>query len=290
MKIFILPIPEHLRPRSQMFKYPNHNKDYGVEQDFYSYLYRNNGLLTDDPQNSDWHYLPVFWTRWHINHGYAKQGLDDLKDVINNCILDDQKTFTICQYDDGPLIELGKSLVFLSSRKTGEGVDIPLISSPHRIPWKKPQKRYLASVIGRLNTHPIRQEMARSLEERTDIIIKDGNYGTRFFKSNILRSYVSLSPRGYGGSSFRFFESMQMGVSPFLISDLDTRPFKSKIQWDSMTFYTESANNIATILDSCSIANLLERGVNCKFFFEEYLGYQKWCKLVIDELEERKIS
>jgi hypothetical protein len=58
MKMYILPVDKSLQPNSATFRYPAHNKDYGIEQDFLSYLLKHKELIVDIPEESDWHYLP----------------------------------------------------------------------------------------------------------------------------------------------------------------------------------------------------------------------------------------
>ena len=184
--------------------------------------------------------------RWHINHEYGLYGISELQKE-DQLIIDENKTFTICQYDDGPVVDLGKSLIFLSSRKNYNGIDIPLLSSPHKKPFIKPSKKYLCSFVGRKSTHPIREIMFQQLN-RGDVFLYDGDNGSRFFVKKTLESYISLCPRGYGGSSFRFFESMQLGIVPFLIGDIDTRPFKRFINWDEISFFSDSTSLIENLI------------------------------------------
>ena len=280
-----------LRPSttSRTFRYPPHNKDYGVEQDFYEFIRKNNIYVTDSLRSADWHYLPVYWTRWHLNHNYAKDGLDELQKAVDKCIINSKKTFTICQYDDGPVVNLGKTLLFLSSRqKKINGTDIPLLCSCHRKPFFGWRKKYLASFVGRLHTYPIRTKMVEKIYKRKDIFIYDGNKGSSFFVRKILESYIALCPRGYGGSSFRFFEAMQLGVVPYLIGDIDTRPFKKFIRWDNISLFSSSSCNLNRTLDSLSKNNLVIMGKQAEKEYQEKLDYQKWCKLVLKELEVLK--
>ena len=288
MNIYIIPIEEKFRPKKQRFKYPAHNKDYGVEQDFYKYLLKNKHLIVSDPKNADWHYLPIFWTRWHLNHNYGKEGLNELQEEISKKILDENKTFLICQYDDGPVVNTGKAIQFLASRKSDIGIDIPLLSSKLKKPLFPINKKYLASFIGRIITNKIREEMGEEISKRNDIFMFDGNMGSRFFIKNTMRSYISLAPRGYGGSSFRLFESMQLGVVPLLIGDLDTRPFKKFIDWGKISLYQNNTKNLNSLLDNLRKENLLEMGTESKEIYKNELGYQKWCKYVLKELENLK--
>lgn len=286
MKIYILPVAPELTPNNQPFKYPQHNEDYGVEQDFYFFFKNNLDIFTDDPNNADWHYLPVFWTRWHLNHDYGRTGLEKLQKHVDNTILDSKKTFTICQYDDGPIVNIYNTVVFLASRKSNEGHDIPLLCSPHKTPFIKPRKKFKASFIGRIATHPIRRSMQDALINNHDFFIYDGTFKTSKYVKKILESYISLCPRGYGGSSFRFFESMQLGVIPFLIGDIDTRPFKKYINWKEISFFTENVDDIITIIEKKDKKDLISMGLKCKEFYYHNLIYQKWCKYIIYQLKE----
>ncbi|MFW9874999.1 MAG: exostosin family protein, partial [Candidatus Thorarchaeota archaeon] len=285
MKFYILSVEAKFQPDLVKILYPNHNDNYGIEQDFLRYLQKNKYLVTEDIKSADWHYLPIYWTSWHLNHNYGKEGLVELQESVREFIVDDDKTFTICQYDDGPLVDIGKTKIFFGSRKKNKPFDAPLLCRPHRIPILKPKKKYLACFVGRVSTHSIRQEMADLLKQRADIFLYDGNNGSRFFIRKLLESYLSLCPRGYGGSSFRFYESMQLGVVPLLIGDIDTRPFKEFINWDEVSLYLKSPKNLEALLETLDRSNLLKMGKKASIFWKRELSYQRWCKYVIKELE-----
>lgn len=284
MKIYIIPVKEKFQPKSQAFRYPAHSADFGVEQDFYEFLLKNPALTTLNKKESDFHYLPIFWNRWHLNHDYGKDGLAELQKEFDEVVTEKTKTFTICQWDDGPLINTGEIILFLSARKTEVGIDIPVLCSPHRRPFFMPSKKYLASFAGRLENHPLREKMASVLKDKLGVQISLPG-STRFFVRQILSSYVCLSPRGYGRSSFRFFEAMQLGVTPFFISDIDNRPFKKFILWDTMSMYTDKPEKIMSIIESHTIEDLVLMGKKSMEFYNEHLRFGKWCKYVIKELE-----
>jgi len=296
MKIYILPIDKRFQPESQKYMFPKHNKDFGVEQDFYNYLLASK-MIVNNPQEADWHYLPIFWTRWHVNHDFGQYGLEELQKEVSRVILDDKKTFTICQYDDGPLVNVGETTNFLSARIRNSGIDIPILSSLHKKPFLKQKKKYLTSFIGNFESHIIRQEIADLLSKREDVSIIDTrknkrsiwnrvfpNRYTNIFIKMVLQSYISLCPRGSSGSSFRSYESMQLGVVPFFIGDIDVRPFKKFINWDEISFYSDNAQDVVRIIDSVSKEQLISMGEKSKKVYEEKLTYGKWCPFVIKEL------
>lgn len=283
MKIYLLPVHAKLQPCSQPFRYPGRNPDYGVEQDFLTYL-KAKRLTCDHPEGADWHYLPVFWTRWHLNHHYGKDGLDELEAEISRSLIDASKTFTICQYDDGPLVELGCTTVFLASRNGDKGLDIPLLRNRLRRPILRPRKQYLASFVGRLSTHPVRQEVATALSSNSAIFISDRDRGERYFTRVTMSSYIALSPRGYGGSSFRFYEAMQLGVVPFLIGERDTRPFKNFIDWEKISLFADTVEKVHQIIATCDKEQLPAMGARARAVYMNCLQYGRWGDYVIEEL------
>jgi hypothetical protein len=244
----------------------------------------NEPLLVDKPNEADWHYLPVFWTRWHLSHNYGQFGIEDLQQIVDNGIVDDTRTFTICQYDDGPLVDLGMTVQFLASRKTSYGADIPLLCSRHSKPWMPVSKKYLASFTGRLANHSIRGAMMDAFSHRADVRVCESGGETVDFVRQLLQSRVALAPRGYGGSSFRFYEAMQLGVVPLLISDLDTRPFQRFLPWQTASLYAKDTLEAAAILDSIQEREIKAMSRNAASMYKQSLAYQQWCRYVVDEL------
>jgi len=296
MKIFVLKTPGILQPNKQSFRYPAHNKDYGVEQDFFVWLQKQRHLLTQDPDEASWHYLPVYWTRWHINHHFAAngEGLEQLQREVDRLLIDDSKTFTISQFDGGTLIDAKKTLVFTAAKTGNIGIDIPILCSPHRKPFLPVNKKYLASFNGSFITHPIRLEMQNELGKYPGILI-EGMLPTRFYKRwfwaksfnlNTLASYVALCPRGTSSNSFRFFEAMQLGVAPCLIGDSDVRPFKKFVPWDDISYYASSVDELKYLLTHLDKKEAIEKGKKAYLFWRNELFYQKWCKYVLKELED----
>lgn len=286
MKIHILPCKKKFQPEVQRFVYPAHNNDFGIEQDFLLYLKNNPELLVDNPSKADWHYLPIYWTRWHVEHDYAKRGRPELQEELDRIMIDDNRTFTICQYADGPLSNIGLARQFLGSRKSENGFDAPLLLQEARRPFLLfPRKKYKACFLGRYHTHTIRSEMHAQLEQRKDVYLYNGDMGKKSFDKKLLQSYISLCPRGYGGGSFRLIESMQLGVVPFLIGDVDTRPFKQWIPWNEISFYADDVNEIEDIIDGQPPERLVEMGEKSTAVYNKYLAYQKWCPFVLKTLE-----
>lgn len=287
MKIYLLPVNSSFQPELKN-PYPIYNKKFSLEKEFLNFLMSSKSLLTNDKKLADYFYLPIFWTNWLVQHDYGKNNIEKLKDYVKKMDLDPRKTFTICQYGDGTIVNLGKTKVFLGSRKTKNGYDFPIVSLPHKEPFIKPRKKYLASFVGRLNTHPIREKMHEVLVNTKSVYIYSGSKSEKFFVRKILNSYLSLCPRGFGGTSFRFFESMQLGVVPILIGDIDTRPFKRQINWDEISFYVKKVEEIDKILNFPK-KKLIKMGTNAKkIWYEKFYNNRAWCKMVLKELTYEK--
>ncbi len=147
------------------------------------------------------------------------------------------------------MVNLGSTIQFLASREGDVGIDIPLLCSDHKVPFIRPRKKDLGSFAGLLKTHPMRKEMAGGLRKRPDMYLLNGNEGSEHFVNVTLASRVCLAPRGYGGSSFRLFEAMSLGVVPLVIGDHDTRPFKRFVDWDSCSLLVDRATGRGVLLN-----------------------------------------
>ena len=102
----------------------------------------------------------------------------------------------------------------------------------------------------------------------------------------MLKSYISLCPRGFGISSFRLYESLFLGVTPLVVGGFDSRPFRKWINWDRFSFYTDNLETVTNIIEKTSTDELLEMGKNAKKVFRENLDFQNWCKYILMRLEE----
>lgn len=289
MKIHLLPVQPKFQMPTFGNRYPSFNADYCVEQDFLRFLHNNTDFLVNDPKDADWHYLPIYWSRWHNAHGaQVESGFEELNRELSRVIVDEAKTFTTCQYDDGPIVDLGKTKQFLAVRKRDFGIDLPLIFTPHRPPLRKSEKKYLASFQGEVRNHPLRCELVDRLQDRMDCSLNGRTTpAITEFVNGIREAHIALSPRGYGGTSFRFYEAMQLGVVPYFIGDLDARPFKKFIPWDEFSFFSDNISDVEETLDNWSqkTHELEEMGRKAQECWKQYLVYQKWCPFLIKELE-----
>ena len=60
-------------------------------------------------------------------------------------------------------------------------------------------------------------------------------YNQDLFINSTINSKFALAPRGYGRSSFRFFEIFKLGTIPIYIwNDIDWLPFKDEIDYNKL--------------------------------------------------------
>ncbi len=280
MKIHVLDVSKAFQPEYQAFRYPCHNDAYDVEQDFLAFLNGHPELLASK-EEADWCYLPIFWTRWHMAHDYASTGLVELQQEASRMLDGVGRAFTVCLYEDGPLVDIGETVLLTATRKT-TGIDIPTLCASHMA--YPTMKQYRACFVGRLRTNVIRQDMAHALVHRPDVVILDGDFGEGTFVNTMLASNIALCPSG-GSGSFRFYEAMQLGVVPLLIHETDTRPFKSIIDWDGCSMYLDSAEDVEAAIDQFDDATLWEMGRRAREVYQEHLTYGKWCAHALREVE-----
>lgn len=292
MKIHILPVPDYLQPPSQGFIWPPGCDDYGVEQDFLIWLENRPGLLTGDPAAADWLYLPVFWNRWYwVTENESRKTSPTLQAHLDALLTGPGRTFTVCEYDPfglQPGVDLRGLTVFSANRMTSVPADIPLLLHPHDLPPRHVTRR--AVFIGHLGTHPLRRRMRAELEGCPYCLITDESHDIDDFVRELRRSLVALCPRGDGAQSFRFYEAMQAGVCPLYLSDFDARPFKSYVDWDAVSLYRETVDDLCEYLQSLDAGMVRAMGERAAVVYAEQLAYGRWCGYVIEELERGRHS
>jgi hypothetical protein len=212
------------------------------------------------PIKTDYIYIPVFWTNLQNHPGFA-----DKKELYNKLLkaayskFAGAHFFTVVQHDDGPALELPPgTLIFGACTGT---IPLPLIyedQTERLIKKTRMKKDILASFVGSI-THPIREKMMKVIQEYDDIVCQ-GKAGWSSVVSDdladtfihvTLRSKFCLAPRGYGRSSFRFFEAIQLDCIPvYLWDDKCWLPYQDQIDYStfSICIHEKDIYNIHKIL------------------------------------------
>jgi hypothetical protein len=244
MVLQILEVGKQFRPKTSHVYPPFKNGRY-MEEYVYEYLISNK-----DEIKTDLVYIPIFWTNLQISSNFesTKNNYNILLQTYFKKMDPTTKYFTVVQHDDGPLLTLPKNTIIFGAC-TGT-IPLPLIYEDQnqlllqltRIPFQ--QKDFLASFIGTSTTHPLRQQISTYISNKKDIyyfsrdkwsegVVEEDK--KRFIEVT-MRSKFCLAPRGYGRSSFRFFEAMLMDIIPiYFWNDFEWLPYKELLNYSKFS-------------------------------------------------------
>ena len=114
------------------------------------------------------------------------------------------------------------------------------------------------SFVGSL-THPIRHSLCSALNDNSKYAIRTQHWSPAIstealntFIDLTSRSVFSLCPRGYGKTSFRLYEAMQLGSIPVYVYDDPWIPFTNELDWNqfSVLISADRIHEIDHILSS----------------------------------------
>src|SRR5690606_4276283 len=97
----------------------------------------------------------------------------------------------------------------------------------------------LASFVGVIdypsnNRTGVRSAMSDALMGRSGFHLWRGAGDVAGFEAVMSRTVFALCPRGYGKTSFRLYESMQMGCVPVYIYDDPWLPYTDILDWSEL--------------------------------------------------------
>jgi len=198
-------------------------------------------------------YIPALWTNFQIE-GWFESRKSEMQRALNNWIQENPSGngyFTIVQYDDGPKLNIPSNTIVYGA--CDGNIPIPLIyeddkNTLENIPKKQfNEKTILCSFVGNITSNNVipnvRQEMFNILGNNHNfILINSGGWAPEvninlqnIFIKTTINSKFALAPRGYGRSSFRFFECFQLGTIPIYIwNDINWLPFQDKIDYNKL--------------------------------------------------------
>lgn len=290
----IVDVPRVFR-MPQVMRFPTHQMGEYIEQFAERFF---SGLNQNDYSGEYW-YLPIYYSAWYHNHcgdnrvyNYDDKLLELMVDYIIS-LPRDRKYFTVCRLSkQGWLEDALKEINCLVFGAGGWGdVAIPLISDNHRIK-RVEQPEYLASFVGSLKTHPIRQKIYDELYSRKGFYICESGANIELFENIMANSYFALCPRGYGPTSFRLYEAIQIGVVPVYITDDEPwTPFKDKIDWNKLVLFVKSDVILALpeLLDALKGSNDYQKMIEYgQFCYERYFTYRGTCWEVLNIIKERE--
>ena len=292
MKLNIDHLIESLRPKPDYPTYPPYHTGLYLEDYFFDFYQRN----IDRFQKLKREYIPVFWTNIYLNAGgNLGEAVFKLQDILNKVLKPDGKYFMVSQHDDSPMNILPQNTMYFLSggNKTGPGTNpIPLICGPLANQEKK-EKEFLASFVGSM-THPVREKMVDVLKDKSDVYLSTKGWDNKMAVENVedfinasLKSKFVLCPRGWGTTSFRLYEAMQLDAVPVYISDEFWKPFTYELNWDDfcVSIKEDEIPNIHSILESISEEKYNKMKSKIKEVYENYFTLEGTCNKILQMLE-----
>lgn len=123
-------------------------------------------------------------------------------------------------------------LNFNTSEKTENDIILPFWSTLDNFESKN-NKKYYCSFIGTIN-NSLRSNLLTSIKDKFEY-----NYFSNLnfddYRLKLSQSYFSLSPRGHGLSSYRFFESIYFNTIPVLFADDVKLPYTEIIDYTKIS-------------------------------------------------------
>jgi len=236
--------------------------------------------------DSERYFIDLFWTSVYVSRDYAKETQNDVQEFIDS--LDkDKKYFTICQYDEGVLVDFKDLDVIQFNMSVDNGVIIPLLCTPHEKQFKE-IRNIKASFIGTIS-HPIRQKMIDACKGQSDYYISTGYHDYTQYNRILAKSVFALCPRGYGLSSFRCYnEAMYQGAIPIYISDKFIQPYGIDFNTYGLLVKENEVENLTEILNSVSDEEILLKQQNISKMYNRYFTFDGCCNSIISYLEKTK--
>ena len=262
----------HLKPQTSV-NYPPFKNGLYMEEYFSSYW----GNI-DFPEMDRFVYLDVFWHNLFQNAGGnvigVMQNLTPL--VLRRCEEARQEgklVFTLLQWDDGLLLQADKPdnlVVFAIAGNSDPDLYVPLplivedrenrLLRVTRLPLA--ERNILCSFVGTI-THEVRLRMYESLQDVEGFQFHIKSSWSADVPEDMAQKFIDVSqssrfglaPRGYGPSSFRFFELMQLGVIPVYVHDHENGlPYTDVLDYSKfgVIIHIDEIQNLPDILNKIS--------------------------------------
>ena len=265
--------------------YPPFKNGLYLEEYFFNKLQREKPIL-------DRKYIPVKWTNFQIEQWFQsnKQHMQKLLDIWVRNNPSKNGYFTVVSHDDGPLLNLPNNTIVYGS---GSGdLPIPLIYQDINNTFvnirKKTfsEKQILCSFVGNITSNNVlpnvRETITNTFEKNPKFLFCNSGGWTPCVNVNLQKKFVYitinskfvLAPRGYGRSSFRFFECFQLGSIPIYVwNDIEWLPFKNIIDYTKLciSIHISQINELEQTLLSISeykYNKMFEYYNQVKHFFE----------------------
>ena len=268
------------------YVYPPFKSGLYLEEYFKKYVIENNPPMTRK-------YIPVTWTNFQIERVFSYRRIRiKMQNTLNEWVKNNPSEtgyFTVVQHDDGPMLRLPQNTIVYGA--CSGNVPIPLVyqdtnNTLTSFPQKTfLEKRTLCSFVGNITSNSVKPNVREIMFEKfikndKFIMINSGGWVVNVnsslqevFINTTIDSKFALAPRGYGRSSFRFFEIFQLGTIPVYIwNDVNWLPFQDTIDYSRLcvSIHISKIDELEQILshiDESQYNNMLEYYSEIKHLF-----------------------
>lgn len=214
--------------------------------------------------------------------------------------------FTVCQHVDFEKIiphlkKIGIDTLFTPHvTKDYEGINVlPYPHFPINGCEPEKEKSLLYSFAG-LDSHPCRKPIFEKLtgKKGTWVIKREhwhfwnGNVEeeAREYQSLLSKSRFSLCPRGVGASTIRFWESIQAGAIPILISDAMRLP--DGVKWEKCALFVKEKHvkYVPTLLRFVSKKKEKKMRKRCLELYQKYLTKENFANFIWDHYAKPAVA
>ena len=235
-------------PKPNYPTYPPYHTGLYLEDYFMDFLFKNK-------PNTGRYFIPVSWTSYY-NNMMPRNILQAFLNSLNQNL----PYYVVCQHDDAPIEKLPPNTLIFSAGGNYSGpncIPLPLICSSLKKP-DKTDKDIFCSFVGS-GTHEIRNELFKTWKDDKDFLFTQGGWDIKVSEDKLNhfitvtnRSKFALCPRGYGKSSFRLYEAMQIGAVPVYVSDDHYLPWTDELDWNDFCVLVQQKDipNLKNILSS----------------------------------------
>ena len=276
--------------------YPPFKNGYYLEEYFFEYMKTNN----IDKNSEGRKYIPALWTNFQIEGWFTSKKVE-MQLSLDEYIKENPSEngyFTVVQYDDGPLLRLPEGTIIYGA--CSGTIPLPLIYEDRNNTLVKLnsrkfeyiEKELLCSFVGTI-THNVREFCKNILSGREGFTMHIRNgWSTdvnedlqKIFVDNTIKSKFALAPRGYGRSSFRFFEIFQLGSVPVYVwDDIEWLPYKDKIDYKKIcvSIHISEINNLESILKGITEKEYNEMIAEYERI-KHMFGLNEMCKYIVGQ-------
>ena len=296
-------IPNELFYCKNKDTYPPFKNGLYLEEYFLEYIQKNK-------INTKRIYIPALWTNFQIRADFNTKK-EILQEDLDKWVKNNPSNYgyyCVIQHDDGSYLKLPNNTIVYNSGNNGD-FPIPLIYEDKNNTLQKIQKKsfrekhILCSFVGSITSNNIkpnvRKIMINKFKNNKLFKILYGSWNCavntekqkKFIDTTVLSKF-SLCPRGYGRTSFRFFECFLLGTIPVYIwNDKNWLPFQNIIDYNKLCIVIHISE-----IDSLEnkLKNITENKYNSMLDYYEKIKYlfelEGMTKQIISEIETTNIK